>query len=279
MAGEWYCKLAGVTTGPLAPRELKALAVGGKLGPNDLVRHGDQGPWVPAVCVKGLLSPDSAGAAEPEAYVQPEAETVKRGPAKYSKPASRQVKSLPVAQPVEDPPPAPASKAAKASSKPAPVAVLRAGPVVVGTPADSVTSRALGRAPVDPRKRKRNNLLAIGALVLAAVGLCVGGAFLLMKNRAGTEPVAAKSPGGSKADAAKTKSAGEGAEKPAPAESPEAAPSEADWVDASKRAVRRDDVRVQVLSARIGPAPAAAVDKPGTYLLITVQVQNSGEEK
>lgn len=270
MAGEWYCKMAGVTAGPLSPQELKALANGGKLTPNDLVRHGDKGPWVPAVCVKGLLSSDGSSS-EPEAYVQPEAETARRGPGKYasksaSKPAGA-TKSLPVAQPMDEPPAAP--KVPSAAPRSARSRSSGAAPLVVEKTADSVAMRTLNRGSADPRARQRNNLVAIAALSVAAVGLGVGGVFILTRNPGGSSSSDARAAGSGKADPAKAAAQ--------PAESAAGETGEAEWIDASKKAVFRDEVRVQVLSVRLGPAPATIVEKPGQYLLIAVQLRNSPE--
>jgi hypothetical protein len=50
-----------------------------------------------------------------------------------------------------------------------------------------------------------------------------------------------------------------------------------DWVDASVNAVRRDDVRVQVLSARIGPVDLQSKSKlAGPFLVITLQASYDG---
>lgn len=293
MAGEWFCKLAGVTTGPLSPQELKALATGGKLGPNDLVRHGDKGPWVPAVCIKGLLPKDGASAGEIEALVQPEAETARRGPAKYSARApGRPEKSLPVAKPMDEPPAVPAraegsraggeGKGRRASPKPAPTPAPNPTPVVVvADPADSAAAKALGRTPVHPGRRQRNNVIAIAVLAVAAVGLGVGGILFLVRDRGAAEPSVAKSPSGPKAGAAAQPDHGGAADAKPGAAAPDETepPSDAAWIDASKARVSRGDVKVRVASARIGPAPASLVEKPGEYLLVTVEVQNASEEK
>jgi|GEM_PF-2638255 len=65
MAEMWFCKLAGVVTGPLKPSELRALAEAGKLAPEDLVRQGETGPWVPARHVRGLFSSGGQEGATP----------------------------------------------------------------------------------------------------------------------------------------------------------------------------------------------------------------------
>ena len=65
MADPWYCMIAGAQTGPLSAAQLKALAVEGRLFPQDQVRQGTVGPWVVAGQVKGLFpvaGPASGGA-------------------------------------------------------------------------------------------------------------------------------------------------------------------------------------------------------------------------
>ena len=59
MADEWYCEIAGREIGPLSAQQLRAMAAKGQILPNDCVRQGTQGSWVPARQVKGLLSPAS----------------------------------------------------------------------------------------------------------------------------------------------------------------------------------------------------------------------------
>ena len=53
---EWYYRIAGQVVGPLAAEQLKALAAGGRLAPNDPVAQSPAGPWVPASRVKALFA-------------------------------------------------------------------------------------------------------------------------------------------------------------------------------------------------------------------------------
>lgn len=55
MATQWYCKISGHVRGPLTAQQLKAMATHGRIQPDDQVRQGDQGEWVPAGRVKGLF--------------------------------------------------------------------------------------------------------------------------------------------------------------------------------------------------------------------------------
>lgn len=53
---QWYYKIAEQVVGPLAADQLKALAAGGRLAPNDPVAQSPGGPWVSAARVKGLFA-------------------------------------------------------------------------------------------------------------------------------------------------------------------------------------------------------------------------------
>ena len=55
MAAEWYCEIAGREVGPLSPQQLKAMAEKGQILPDDGVRRGDQGEWILARQVNGLI--------------------------------------------------------------------------------------------------------------------------------------------------------------------------------------------------------------------------------
>lgn len=65
MAVEWYVRVAGKQLGPFSPRQLKFLAAKGKIAATTPVGQGKDGPWVPAVQVKGLLPAESASGEEP----------------------------------------------------------------------------------------------------------------------------------------------------------------------------------------------------------------------
>ncbi len=66
MAEAWYCLIGGRQSGPLSAAQLREMAGDGRLLPEDSLRNGPSGPWVPAVQVKGLFSghaaADTAGA-------------------------------------------------------------------------------------------------------------------------------------------------------------------------------------------------------------------------
>ena len=52
---QWFYKVADREIGPLAAPQLKAMAQRGNLRPEDLVRLGTDGRWVPAERVQGLF--------------------------------------------------------------------------------------------------------------------------------------------------------------------------------------------------------------------------------
>jgi TM2 domain-containing membrane protein YozV len=62
MASEWYYSHDGERHGPVSTDELKELAAGGKLGPDDLVWKDGMDNWIPAGKVKNLL-PHAGGPA------------------------------------------------------------------------------------------------------------------------------------------------------------------------------------------------------------------------
>lgn len=75
---EWYTKIAEQVVGPLSADQLRALADGGRLAPNDPIARSKTGPWVPASRVKGLFETAAADAGseqEPPA-LRPAAEKV-----------------------------------------------------------------------------------------------------------------------------------------------------------------------------------------------------------
>ena len=64
MNTEWYCRIAGVQSGPFTLAVLAEMAQTGRLGPMDFVRKSAEGTWMPASAVSGL---EFRAAAEPTA--------------------------------------------------------------------------------------------------------------------------------------------------------------------------------------------------------------------
>ena len=196
MANEWFCKLAGTEIGPLSPQQLKAMAVKGRLTPEDEIRRGQDGKWSPAAAVAGLFPKADSSAAWADTQEIP---VVAAGaapaskPAAKSKPAARAVKplDLPVAKAAPQPPagdiPVAMPVAAPIRPVPQPVAVVAPAanpmPVAVGP---GRTSTRIGRRddaePLDPKQRKKQKqkmlvfglagvigLLAIAGIIVAIV--------------------------------------------------------------------------------------------------------------
>ena len=116
MASEWFCQIAGAELGPLSGQQVKTMAAQGRLHPDDVLRRGADGPWLPAGRVKGLFPADQPAAETPTA---PAAEA----PAESKPPAKKIAKSLPVAKQS-----AAAKPAVKNGAKPAAAASRAAKP-------------------------------------------------------------------------------------------------------------------------------------------------------
>lgn len=91
---DWYTKIAEQIVGPLSPDQLKALAEGGRLTPNDPIARSKDGPWVPASRVKGLFE---AAAIDDEPPAPPQ-------PTEAALPTTQRANEAPPAAPFERPP-------------------------------------------------------------------------------------------------------------------------------------------------------------------------------
>jgi hypothetical protein len=58
MSAEWYIQKNESQVGPFSPKQLRELALAGKLQADDLVRKGDEGDFTPASRINGLFAPD-----------------------------------------------------------------------------------------------------------------------------------------------------------------------------------------------------------------------------
>jgi RsiW-degrading membrane proteinase PrsW (M82 family) len=65
MSQQWFLSKAGQEEGPLTSAALREWAVGGQLGPSDLVRRSDKSDWVEARKIKGLFDPKPASEPPP----------------------------------------------------------------------------------------------------------------------------------------------------------------------------------------------------------------------
>ena len=112
MAVEWYLRIADKEVGPLSAQQLRTMAGKGQIGPADFVRRGDEGGWLPANRVKGLLAAAATGSSGSSAAIPV---------AKLLKPAdenSSEVKTPSTASAVRKKKPL-AAKVAKATGEPA----------------------------------------------------------------------------------------------------------------------------------------------------------------
>jgi len=213
MTADWFCEILGNELGPLSSKQLRTLVEKGKLSPDDRVRQGTEGNWVPAGRVKGLFpSKDARGADQSQRSrpVKAVSETAgdAKGPSK--RPAKQpdessgkssntpKAKSAPVrvaqaaetpvaqaaAQPPSRPPlPPPVAKEPPAAT-PAAAAVPQPGiPAGINIVADAAgpAARATGRAagPTGHKHKKRNKQevvvvgLVLFVLALAGTGIAL----------------------------------------------------------------------------------------------------------
>jgi uncharacterized protein DUF4339 len=98
MASDWYCNMSGDVSGPLTDMQLRELAAGGYLSPDDFVRKTAEGAWVSAGRVNGLFPTGESPTATGE-----EARGDRSTEGRLAPP-------LPVAKPLDGPPPVPPAK-------------------------------------------------------------------------------------------------------------------------------------------------------------------------
>jgi len=308
MTAEWFCNISGKTLGPLSARQLRTLVKQGKLTAEHQVRQGAKGMWVPADRVKGLFAGSTSQANSSDPNEIPVAKPV-NGASKL--PAIRPGKTKPteqppVATPVRGtkvpqarvprarapavPPPAPRRQAAAAASDPFGIVAEENSP----------TARVTGRGvsgPAAARKRQKNNKLVVGGLAVLLVALVIAAVLLklLPRNpaeapdqhaagppRSQQDPDAAlEGEGSSNLDAAnsgKPASAADLAE--AGSSEPADQPAEDKWIDASKSAIERGDVRVKIISAVKGfPKLSAQLKNPEEQLILTIDLYNRNSRR
>jgi len=214
MAADWFCEILGNELGPLSPKQLRTLVEKGKLSPDDRVRQGTGGAWVPAARVKGLFpSADAAPGNESQASRPVKALTEPSGD---SKPAAKHAAKrsakpstgsnakaspvraaraahVPVAQAAPQPPsrppvpppvaqPAPDAIAPGSAVSPAGVA----GGINIVTDPATPTAHVAGRGPgpIGPRKRSKQNAVVV-SLVVLVVALAGAGIALMATSGGG----------------------------------------------------------------------------------------------
>lgn len=166
MTSDWYCNISGDVSGPLADVQLRELADGGYLLPDDFVHKSGGGEWVPASRVNGLFPAGKSPTATGEENV---ADTPTEG---------RPPGHLPVAKEVSGPP-------LLARAKP-PTRRLRIAPSDGLSAVDAAKAGASGRS----RFRKRPQRLIASSPVLAtSSALIVLAGVMYWLSRTETKPV------------------------------------------------------------------------------------------
>jgi hypothetical protein len=198
---EWYCEIAGREIGPLLSQQLRAMAAKGQILPDDRVRRGAHGPWLPAQNVRGLF-PQASVAANPKPAVS--------APSSFG--------SLPVAQPAPKPrvfPPTPPPPPMVMPPMPDDIA----GPVAVNFGADlfdddrGTQAGAELTAFLRSKRRVRQQQMTVILLLVAIVGLAVAGLLLAIGGSSGSGQNGSATPE-AKTEAKKTRAAQPEAESP-----------------------------------------------------------------
>jgi len=261
MGVEWFCNISGDVAGPFSAQQVQQFAQQGRLAPHDLVAHGPNGPWTTAGNVQGLF-PSTA------------------------KPAA----DLPVAQPLD---PASARAARPSTARPAsaaPPSSSTADPFAIQTDAP----KSAGRTPTPgPRKKDRlRTYLINGSIGLFIVGL-VSVAILVdpSMNRSEEESASNRTAKQSaeenvdvSLDGPLDKPTEPRPEEPAAKPQESAEPrveEEVQWLS-SDPSLQIGGVRVEVVSAEIGPAriidqSGEATEYGADFLTVTIDLQNSDE--
>ncbi len=292
----WFCKISGNQLGPLSSQQLRAMVAEGRLAPEDHVRQGAQGPWLPAAQVKGLFAADEPAAAAPEPRELPVAKPLERSAAdppskaKSAGPRAAKPPAPPVRRPAAGRPATSRMPQAQAPPKatPAPAAARlpTAGGadhnrfnVVTGAGTPAAGTSGGSAAPAAFRNRRRNDALVVGSLVVLVIGLAVAGIVLALATRDSGESAKES------AEAASDTSSPGSTIQPPEGTGPADKPADRKWLDASKDTARQGDVRVKISSVVIGGPRVIqeALGLPGRprreYLLVSIELENAGADR
>lgn len=271
MADAWYCKIAGEESGPLPKQELKRMAGDGELLPDDLVRNGDSGAWLPAGRVKdlfGAAAGSSSDSSESRAKPLPKAKPVSRPGGSASSPSTppkpvRRAVPVDAANTPETPAAAPAAAFDFLENEyAAPTPPVSGGSAKVAS-AKSATAEAMEKKRADQKKRM---LILFG--ILAGFVLLLGGLLLVLALRGKNEP----KPSEPKADLAQAKEK----EKEKEGEKQEAGDV---WTDASKNGQTLGPITVYVLSAKVEkPSLTDGKSGPQDKLVVHLRLVNNRAE-
>ena len=169
MANEWYCSMSGDVSGPLTGAQLKELAAGGYLSPDDLVRKTAEGGWVAARRVTGLFAAEGSPS-KPDKEALAAAST-------EAPPAAR----LPVAKAVGGPPPIPPANPPIRQPEAAP------GGGLFTVDADKTGTSVRSRS----RKGRRRLITSPSFLAISVSGIVLGGVIFWL-SRTETQPARAE---------------------------------------------------------------------------------------
>ncbi len=316
MATEWFCIITGKQFGPLSSKQIRTMAASGRLAPDDQVRRGADGSWVAASRVKGLFTEDGAPtgltdstdlpepmgvipapetkppAKKPPAKAAPKPKPTRRPAAKPAAvPVAQPVAKVPRAQAAAAPPAAPARASGSVSGGASGGASPNANPL--GIVAESRTAAAAGYGPEGPqvpdarKRKKKQNVVVVLVLLLVIAGLGCIPIVMSMVGDGSDKPSAQLEEKTAAMATTKTTGKTPGPAPPAPPTDPGGDPppvADTKWYDASTETITRDDVRVKILSARLGRVqctqPTGRTARSSSdNLQITVEIENAHPEK
>ncbi len=302
MAADWYCKIAGAELGPLSSQQLKALAADGRLRADDEVSQGQDGKWVQASRVKGLLKAsggevlvaqpleqdDGPGAEKPAAG---RVQRAASGPLLKAKPAPKPPKVPQAAVPV-----AKVAAAAPAAQPAVPSPFHFKEPDAERGKSSSGKTGAMSPADAAKRRQKQRKRLLIGSLGAIGVVAVAGGVLIFANPFSGAGP----------SDEAPTASRSTPAEEPVVDGKLDGQPdldidelldgpsrigrtsAEPDapdgWLDASKDTATAGPVRVRVVSVQVDKPrilrnTGRSATPPEDFLIVTIELINTDPAK
>jgi hypothetical protein len=293
MADPWYCWVAGGQTGPFSDAQLRTLVAEGRLLPEDQVRQGHYGQWVPAREVKGLFSGVGASPVSPGPAQGPNEPAVRsrQRPILRAKPVESPGQREQPKEPTRSgsPPPPPIPPGARHSAAPpapepsvaAPVEGLGFLEAEYATPPPSAV---LGQTPrADPFSHMKNpkillwillGLLGFLAVLVIALFIFKGEGSKLREGRIADESA--------KRAAQEEKAGKKGAPDAASKKSKPDKPAEVgpvQWIDASRDPWDGGDVTVRVSRAeiarpRVSAASGAVSLAKEPMLIVRLQLTN-----
>ena len=277
---DWYTKIAEQVVGPLSADQLKVLADGGRLTPDDPVARSKEGPWVSAARVKGLFE---------VAAIDDEPEASAPQPVAQQSPPKPPVEPPPIPQPpnvmqarvsAQSSPPQPAieplAEAVPPAAAPGPV-----GGFAIQTEEVAATERFQKKKrvkkPKEPLTKKQKNARLVKWLAVAIVaGIVVFASIPVLRKltRSAPETAPAKDPVAADVDLAATGSSLEdafGTASHAVPQRPASRTSKAAQDSASDRQAKATEETVTA------PAATGGVDVEPTRVVIDRPLMTSAD--